>query len=73
MSGIKDIIKSWWTSFGPTEEQSKEAERRLAICMKPCEHRRESVVFGYTCGMCGCPLGKKIFSSDPKPCPDNRW
>jgi len=29
MSGIKDIIKSWWTSFGPTEKQSKEAERRL--------------------------------------------
>lgn len=73
MSGIKDIVKSWWTSFGPTEEQSKEAERRLAICMKPCEHRRESVVFGYTCGMCGCPLGKKIFSSEKQPCPDKRW
>ena len=22
MSDIKDIIKSWWTSFNPTEEQS---------------------------------------------------
>jgi hypothetical protein len=73
MSGIKDIIKSWWTSFGPTKEQSKEAERRLSICMKPCEYRQESVVFGFVCGKCGCPLGKKIFSSETQPCPENKW
>lgn len=72
MSGIKDIIKSWWTSFNPTEEQSKEAQRRLEIC-NSCEKRQESVVFGYVCGQCGCPLGKKIFSSDNQPCPLNKW
>jgi uncharacterized paraquat-inducible protein A len=72
MSGIKDIIKSWWTSFNPNEEQSKEAQRRLEIC-NSCDKRQESVVFGYICGQCGCPLGKKIFSSDKQPCPLNKW
>ena len=72
MSGIKDIIKSWWTSFGPTEEQSIEAERRLEIC-NGCEKRQESIVFGYVCGQCGCPLGKKIFSEVEQPCPLNKW
>jgi uncharacterized paraquat-inducible protein A len=72
MSGIKDIIKSWWTSFNPNEQQSKEAQRRLEIC-NGCEKRQDSVIFGYVCGQCGCPLGKKIFSSDKQPCPLNKW
>jgi hypothetical protein len=73
MSDIKDIAKSWWVSFNPNEEQSKEGKRRLEICMKPCEYRQDSIVFGYVCGKCGCPLGKKIFSEVEQPCPDNRW
>ena len=72
MSDIKDIINSWWTSFNPTEEQSKEGQRRLAICMQPCEYRQESIVFGYVCGKCGCPLGKKIFSDVDQPCTEKK-
>jgi len=72
MSDIKDIIKSWWTSFNPTEEQSKKGEERLKICAG-CDKRQESIVFGYVCGQCGCPLGKKIFSDVEQPCPLNKW
>jgi hypothetical protein len=72
MSDIKDIVKSWWSSFNPTEKQSKEGERRLEICMR-CDSKKESIVFSYVCGECGCPLGKKIFSDVEKPCPLNKW
>jgi hypothetical protein len=61
MNKIKEIAISWWRAENPTKEQSKEAERRLEIC-NGCEKRQESIVFGYVCGQCGCPLCKKIFS-----------
>ena len=72
MNKIKEIAISWWRAENPTKEQSVLAQNRLSVCMG-CNSRKESVVFGFICGECGCPLGKKIFSSDPKPCPDNRW
>ena len=72
MSDIKDIIKSWWTSFNPTKQQSVEGERRLKICAG-CEKRQESVVFGYVCGQCGCPLGKKIFTPKMGSCDLDKW
>jgi hypothetical protein len=72
MNKIKEIAVSWWRAENPTKEQSDLAQERLAICMS-CEKRQESIVFGYVCGQCGCPLGKKIFSEVEQPCPLNKW
>lgn len=72
MNKIKEIAISWWRAENPTKEQSQLAEKRLSICMK-CDSRRESVVFEFVCGECGCPLGKKIFSPIGAGCPLGKW
>ena len=72
MNKIKEIAISWWRAENPTKEQSIIAQNRLSICME-CDSRNESVVFGFVCGKCGCPLGKKIFSPDVNGCPLGKW
>ncbi len=72
MNKVKEIIISWWRAENPTKEQSDLAEKRLAICMG-CDSRRESVVFQYVCGECGCPLGKKIFTPKMGSCDLGKW
>jgi hypothetical protein len=72
MNKIHEIAVSWWRAENPTKEQSELAQKRLAICMG-CDSHRESIVFNYVCGECGCPLGKKIFSEVEQPCPLNKW
>lgn len=72
MNPIAKIIKSWWITANPSKEQSELAEKRLEICVS-CDARRESVVFGYVCGDCGCPIGKKIFTPAKKACPRAKW
>ncbi len=73
MNKVKEIVISWWRAENPTPEQSKIAEKRLGMCMK-CPSRKESDVFNYVCGECGCPLGKKIFSPvEVGACPLGKW
>lgn len=72
MNKIKEIAISWWRAENPTKEQSELAQRRLAICMG-CDSRKESVVFGFVCGECGCPLGKKIFTPKMGSCDLDKW
>jgi hypothetical protein len=72
MNKVKEIVISWWRAENPTPEQSHIAEKRLSICMK-CDSRKESVVFQYVCGECGCALGKKIFTPVDNSCPLNKW
>lgn len=72
MNKVKEIIISWWRAENPTKEQSELAERRLKICMG-CNSRKESVVFQYVCGECGCPLGKKIFTPKMGSCDLGKW
>lgn len=72
MNKIKEIAISWWRAENPTKEQSELAQKRLAICMG-CDSRRESVVFGFVCGECGCPLGKKIFTPKMGSCDLDKW
>ena len=72
MNKIKDIALSWWRAANPTEKQTELAQERLEIC-NGCEKKQESIVFGYVCGQCGCPLGKKIFSEVEQPCPLSKW
>ena len=72
MNKIKEIAISWWRAENPTKEQSELAQKRLAVCMG-CDSRKESVVFGFVCGECGCPLGKKIFTPKMGSCDLGKW
>jgi hypothetical protein len=72
MNKIKEIAISWWRAENPTKEQSDLAQERLAICMK-CDSIKESVVFNYVCGECGCPIGKKIFTPIKGACDLKKW
>jgi hypothetical protein len=72
MNKIHEIAVSWWRAENPTKEQSDLAQERLEICMG-CESRKESIVFNYVCGECGCPMGKKIFTPKLGTCDLNKW
>ena len=74
MLKIVEIAKAWIAAANPTLEQKVLAEERAAIC-EECPHKNyiESMNI-WTCGKCGCPLSKKVFSSaGPNACPDQRW
>ena len=72
MNKLQEIVVSWWRAENPTKEQSKLAEARFAICMQ-CNSKKDSVVFNYICGECGCPLGKKIFTPKMGSCDLHKW
>lgn len=67
-----EIAKAWLAAANPTSEQQALADSRISICNK-CPHRKYTKQFDtHTCGLCGCPLNKKIFSPINS-CPDKRW
>jgi hypothetical protein len=72
MSTPSEIIKAWWIAASPSKEQSELAQKRLEICVG-CDAREESLLFGYRCKDCGCPIGKKIFTAAKKACPRAKW
>ena len=75
MLKLVEIAKAWIASANPTPEQKEIASHRASICGK-CPHKKPNpVIDSYVCGLCGCPLSKKIFSPLPgnEACPDKRW
>ena len=75
MLKLVEIAKSWIIAANPTVEQQIVANYRISIC-DTCPHKKyHEPVKMYTCGLCGCPLSKKIFSPLPgeQACPDQRW
>jgi hypothetical protein len=75
MNKLVEIAKAWIAAANPTDEQTAIANHRAAICDE-CPHKTHlAVADAYVCGLCGCPLSKKIFSPVPgeKACPDKRW
>ena len=75
MLKIVEIAKAWIAAANPTPEQKTIADHRITICER-CPHRNYiKAADAHTCGLCGCPLSKKIFSPLPgeKACPDKRW
>ncbi len=72
-----EIAKAWMISMNPTPEQESIANSRIEIC-NTCEHKKSLQLptggYLYTCGLCGCPLQKKIYSpKGPDACPGNKW
>jgi uncharacterized paraquat-inducible protein A len=76
MLKLVEIAKAWIAAANPTPEQQKIAEHRISVC-EGCPHRKDQNNYFDTpvCGLCGCPLNKKIFSPLPgkEACPDKRW
>ena len=75
MLKIVEIAKAWIAAANPTPEQQAIAEYRILVC-DGCPHKKHIPHLDtFTCGMCGCPLSKKIFSPLPgeQACPDKRW
>jgi hypothetical protein len=73
MNKINEIVSAWITSFNPSEDEKKLAEKRYEICFG-CEKRGKNLINIEVCKECGCPLSKKIFTlTDQESCPLNKW
>jgi hypothetical protein len=75
MLKLVEIAKAWIAAANPTPEQQQIANIRISIC-DSCPNKKQLPQFNiYSCGLCGCPLDKKIFSPKPgsEACPDKRW
>lgn len=69
---LGEIIQSWIISYDPSPEEKRKAISRSKICdLCPSKKYNKYLKFFY-CGVCKCPLEKKIYS--PKnTCPLNNW
>ena len=74
MNKLSEIFQAWAAAANPSPAQKLLAEHRTTIC-DTCEHRDINKVFNVdVCGLCGCPLSKKVFSpKGPEACPGNKW
>ena len=74
MNKLSEIFQAWVAAANPTPEQKLLAEHRTSVC-DTCEHKIYNKLLDlHACGLCGCPLKKKVFSPNgPKACPGNKW
>lgn len=70
MNKAEEIFKAWKTKFNPNEAQKELASLRMDICNE-CEHKQ--VIAITRCGLCGCPLGGKVYSPKQNACPAGKW
>ena len=71
----KEIFDAWIISYNPTPKQKELAKLRLKVCLG-CEFRKETIKglkWSAMCGKCGCPLSKKVFSTNHNACPLKKW
>jgi hypothetical protein len=71
-----EILNAWITSYNPTDTQKELAQKRLEICMEPCEFKKDLLKkkqLVSICGPCGCPIGKKIYTDRYGTCPLHKW
>ena len=71
----KEIFDAWIISYNPTPKQEELAKLRLEVCLG-CEFRKETIKglkWSALCGKCGCPLNKKVFSTNYNACPVKKW
>lgn len=74
---LKKISKAWFNSYFGSNEQKELAKKRLEICnvcpnLRSFEHEYIAG-FPSLCQLCGCPIKKKIFSSEFNDCPEGKW
>lgn len=72
---FKKISKAWYDSYFGSENLKILSQKRAAIC-EACPNRavglRKLSPFP-KCDICGCPIGKKVFSSQFNDCPAGKW
>jgi hypothetical protein len=71
----EEIFNAWKISLNPTPKQEELAKLRLEVCLG-CEFRKEIVKglkWSAFCKKCGCPLSKKVFSTNYNACPEKFW
>jgi hypothetical protein len=71
----EEIFNAWKISLNPTPKQEELAKLRLEVCLG-CEFRKEVVKglkWSALCKKCGCPLSKKVFSTNYNACPEKLW
>jgi hypothetical protein len=71
----KEIFDAWKIAFNPTLLQEELAKLRLNVCLG-CSSRKEVVKglkWSALCAECGCPLNKKVFSTNYNACPLKKW
>ena len=72
---FKKITKAWFDSYFGSDKQKELAIKRALIC-EICPSRNvkvKGIDLLTVCGECGCPIKKKIFSSDFNDCPLKKW
>jgi hypothetical protein len=75
MIKLLEIAEAWIIAENPNPKQKAIAESRIEICNNCPEKTFVDMFDTYICGICSCPLSKKIFSSRPGPeaCPKQKW
>jgi hypothetical protein len=75
MLKLVEIAKAWIAAANPTPEQELIAGYRISICDGCPNKKYYKHIDTHVCGLCGCPLDKKIFSPLPgeEACSDKRW
>jgi len=71
----KQIITAWITSIKPSADQKQMAEKRKEIC-SVCPSKKDifkEKEWSSVCSECGCPISKKIFTTEYNPCPLKKW
>lgn len=72
---LTEIIDAWITALNPTAEEKSKSIERAIIC-GTCPKLKDTSLLGTKykkCSECGCPISKKIFSSEFNPCPLKKW
>jgi hypothetical protein len=75
MINLLEIVDAWIEAENPGPERAIIAESRVQIC-NTCPEKTYIKTFDtYVCGVCNCPINKKIFSYKPGPeaCPKQKW
>ena len=74
MLKLVEIAKAWIAAANPTPEQKQIADHRISICNDCPNKSYQKHLDIYVCGLCGCPLSRKIFSplSGDQACPDKK-
>lgn len=69
-----EIGRAWIIAANPTPAQKELAHKRYSICIE-CSHYKKSrpITHDEHCGVCLCPLSKKIFSAEFNECPKEKW
>ena len=70
---IREIVKAWITAANPSPEQVTLAEKRYAICSECVFFGIRDITKDKYCKSCGCPISKKVFSSNFDACPAHNW